>query len=128
MRTAALFFLVIVTGCATSAGDGANSTGGAKKSYSAKGQASYYADSLQGRKTASGESYDKKKLTAAHRELAFGTKVRVTNLANNETVTVRVNDRGPFAKERIIDVSRKAAETLDFVRQGHTDVRIEVID
>lgn len=128
MRMAVLFFLVIVTGCGASAGVTSSSTGGSERSYTAKGQASYYADSLQGRKTASGEPYDKHKLTAAHRKLAFGTKLRVTNLANGKTVTVRVNDRGPFTEGRILDVSRKAAESLDFVRQGHTDVRIQVID
>ena len=94
----------------------------------AKGGASYYADKFHGRTTANGEKYDKNKYTAAHRKLPFGTMVKVTNLANGKSVIVRVNDRGPFVKNRIIDVSRRAAHELDFIRQGVTKVKIEIID
>ena len=77
-----------------------------------KGVASYYADSLDGNSTASGEPYDKDALTAAHRTLEFGTKVKVTNLDTSQSVVVRINDRGPHVKTRVIDVSGAAAEAL----------------
>jgi len=91
------------------------------------GQASYYHDSLHGRTTASGEPYDRQALTAAHRQLPFGTVIQVTNLENGRSVQLRVNDRGPFVDGRIVDVSRRAAEVLDFVRDGVVDVRLEVL-
>jgi len=93
-----------------------------------KGKASYYADKFEGRLTASGVKYKHSKLTAAHRLLPFGTKVKVTNLANGKTVIVEINDRGPFVDGRIIDLSKSAAEKLDFVHAGIADVSIEVID
>jgi rare lipoprotein A len=77
--------------------------------------------------TASGELYDKDELTAAHREYSFGTLVRVTNLENGKSVVVRINDRGPHQKERIIDVSGRAARELDLIRMGVARVRIDVI-
>ncbi len=89
------------------------------------GEASYYAHQFHGRKTANGEIFDMNKLTAAHRNLPFGTKLRVTNLQNGKQVTVRVNDRGPFVKGRIIDVSYEAAKQLDMIRSGIADVTIE---
>jgi rare lipoprotein A len=89
------------------------------------GMASYYADSLDGNPTASGEPYDKDALTAAHRTLAFGTKVKVTNLGNDKTVVVRINDRGPHSKNRIIDVSGAAAQKLDLLDSGTAKVRID---
>jgi len=91
-----------------------------------EGKASYYHDSLHGNLTANGETYDRKALTAAHRTLPFGTEVRVTNLANGKTVLLRINDRGPFVRDRIIDVSRRAAELLGFIREGVVDIRLEV--
>lgn len=90
------------------------------------GSASYYHDSLAGRKTANGERYNPRAMTAAHRTLPFGTRLKVTNLANGRSVFVTVNDRGPYAKGRILDLSRAAAEKLGFIKQGHTRVRIEV--
>jgi rare lipoprotein A len=92
-----------------------------------KGVASYYHDSLQGNPTASGEPYDRNALTAAHRSLPFGTEILVRNLENGRTVRVRVNDRGPFVSGRIVDLSRRAAEELGFVRNGVADVAIEVV-
>lgn len=92
------------------------------------GKASFYADKFEGAPTASGEKYRHKKLTAAHKTLPFGTKVRVTNLGNNKTVEVVINDRGPYVEGRVIDVSKSAAEALDFVNQGLAQVKIEVID
>jgi rare lipoprotein A len=92
------------------------------------GKASYYADRFEGKPTASGEKYRHHKLTAAHKTLPFGTRVRVTNLANNAQVEVTINDRGPYVEDRIIDLSKSAAEKLGFLVQGLADVKIEVID
>ncbi|MDJ0861661.1 MAG: septal ring lytic transglycosylase RlpA family protein [Gammaproteobacteria bacterium] len=92
------------------------------------GKASYYAKRFQSRKTASGELYDRAKLTAAHRTLPFGTEVRVTNLANAKSVIVEVNDRGPFAKRRVIDLSRAAFASIAALDAGVIDVRLEVIE
>lgn len=90
-----------------------------------EGIASFYHDRFHGRRTASGEVYDRNELTAAHRYLPFGTYVRVTNLANGKRVVVRIDDRGPFRRGWIIDLSRKAAGQLDFIGRGITRVRIE---
>lgn len=92
--------------------------------YQTTGLASYYAHSLHGRKTASGEAYHKHKLTAAHRWLPFGTRLKVVNLTNGRDVEVRVNDRGPFVKGRIIDLSYAAAKQLGMVRQGVVRVKL----
>lgn len=91
------------------------------------GKASYYADKFQGRPTASGELYDRDKLTAAHRTLPFGTSCRVTNIANKKIVTVRINDRGPHVSGRIIDLSYRAMRLLDGIRAGEIDVMVEVL-
>jgi rare lipoprotein A len=92
-----------------------------------KGEASYYADSLHGKRTASGEPYNKNKLTAAHKTLSFGTRVRVTYLKTKKSVEVVINDRGPFYKKRLIDLSRKAAEQIGLIRAGHGKVKVEVL-
>jgi len=92
------------------------------------GKASFYADKFEGSPTASGEKYRASRLTAAHKTLPFGTKVRVTNLANNESVVVTINDRGPFVEGRIIDVSKSAAERLSFFNQGTAEVKLEIVD
>lgn len=92
------------------------------------GIASYYHDDLHGRTTASGEAYDRNAWTAAHRTLPFGTRVRVRNQANGRTVELTINDRGPFVEGRILDVSRRAAEALEFVDEGLTEVTVEVLD
>lgn len=89
------------------------------------GKASYYADKFDGRKTASGATFNQRKLTAAHKTLPFGTKVKVTNLANGKTVKVKVNDRGPFVEGRIIDLSKKAAEKIKMVNAGVIQVEIK---
>jgi len=91
-----------------------------------QGLASYYADSLQGNKTASGESYDRSAMTAAHRTLEFGTVVKVTYLKTGKSVTVTINDRGPHVKGRIIDLSGAAAEQLGLKEDGVGEVKIEV--
>lgn len=92
------------------------------------GKASFYADKFEGIQTASGEKYRHNKLTGAHKTLPFGTKVRITNLANDKTVEVTINDRGPYVEGRIIDLSRSAAEQLAFENYGLADVRLEIID
>ena len=92
-----------------------------------KGLASCYNDSFHGRKTASGEKYNKNKLTAAHKTLPFGTKVRVYNPANKKSVDVVINDRGPFIKGRIIELSRKAAQQINLIKTGVAQVEITVI-
>lgn len=80
---------------------------------------------FDGGKTASGETFHQNKLTAAHKKLPFGTIVKVTNLSNNKSVTVRINDRGPFVSGRIIDLSKAAAQQIDLVAAGVTKVKIE---
>ena len=92
------------------------------------GMASYYADKFHGRKTASGQPYDKDALTAAHPSLPFGTRLRVTCLDTDKTVEVVVTDRGPSRKKRIIDLSRAAAERLDMIRLGVARVKVEVLE
>jgi len=98
------------------------------QSYSQEGVASFYADKFEGRTTASGEKYKHNKLTAAHKTLPFGTIVRVINLENQKSVDVKINDRGPFVEGRIIDLSKSAAEQLDYVNKGLVKVKIEVIN
>src|SRR5262245_59571670 len=91
------------------------------------GVAAYYDSKFQGKRTASGRTYDQGELTAAHRTLPFGTRVRVTNLGNGRSVVVTVTDRGPFTRGRILDVSARAARELGFFRQGTARVRIDVL-
>lgn len=96
--------------------------------YKKNGHASYYADKFHGRRTASGEKFDMNKMTAAHKKLPFGTKIRVTNEANGKSVIVTVNDRGPFVKAREIDLSKKAFMAIaSNHRHGGMKVTIETI-
>jgi rare lipoprotein A len=104
-------FLLLVIGCSPK--------------ISEQGKASFYADSFQGKPTASGEVFKQNKRTAAHKTLPFGTKVKVTNLKNGKTVKVIINDRGPFVAGRIIDLSKKAAGKIDMKRDGVVEVRIK---
>ncbi|MGX7951757.1 septal ring lytic transglycosylase RlpA family protein [Tsuneonella sp. HG249] len=92
------------------------------------GVASYYADKFNGRRTASGESFSNAAMTAAHRSLPFGSKVRVTNPANGRSVVVRINDRGPFHGGRVIDLSRNAANQLGLVQRGSGRVELEILN
>ncbi len=96
--------------------------------YSEEGIASWYGPGFHGKKTASGERFNQNALTAAHKLLPFGTKLRVTNLSNGREVVVRINDRGPFSSRRIIDLSKKAAEKLGMLRSGTAKVRIAALD
>lgn len=89
--------------------------------------ASWYGHPYHGRTAASGETYDMEQLTAAHRTLPFGTLVRVVNLENSKTVDVRINDRGPFVDDRIIDLSHAAARSIDLIGPGTARVRVEVL-
>ena len=91
------------------------------------GQASWYGPGFDGRRTANGEVYNSNLLTAAHRSLPFGTKVRVTNMNNGRSVVVRINDRGPFSKGRIIDLSAGAARTINMINSGVAPVKVEVL-
>ena len=92
-----------------------------------EGVASYYGHELAGNRTASGERFDPAGLTAAHRSLPLGTKLRVTNQSNGDAVIVRVNDRGPFAKSRLIDLSLGAAREIGMVRTGTARVTVEIL-
>jgi rare lipoprotein A len=96
-------------------------------SYVETGISSWYGPGFHGRKTASGEIYDKNELTAAHRTLQMPSLVRVTHLDNGRSVIVRINDRGPFAKGRIIDVSQRAAELLGMIGTGTAKVKVELL-
>jgi rare lipoprotein A len=93
-----------------------------------QGKASFYGSEFNGRKTANGEIYDETALTAAHRTLPFGTVLRVTNLRNGLSVIVRVNDRGPFHPNRVIDLSKNAAEEIDLIQYGVTDIEAEILE
>jgi rare lipoprotein A len=98
-----------------------------EKHYAAIGLASWYGDAFHGRRTANGEVYDRDSISAAHPTLPLPSYARVTNLRNHYSMIVRVNDRGPFAAHRIMDVSRKTAEALDFCQRGTTRVKVEYI-
>lgn len=139
-RLAALSLAVLVWGCAHRAETGpAPRTAPAafEGSYEPaparaevqEGNATWYGAALAGRKTASGERFDPSQLTAAHRTLPFGTWVEVTRVDTGQSVRVRITDRGPFGHEdRIIDLSRAAAEVIDLVRKGVTRVQVRVVD
>jgi len=101
-----------------------NSTGLEKVQY---GVSSYYGPKFHGRKTANGEIFDMYKVSAAHRFLPLGTIIRVTNLDNRKTLKMRINDRGPFVNNRILDCSYGAALKLDFVEQGTANIKLVVI-
>jgi rare lipoprotein A len=116
----ALLLAGAVCGCAATRPDLAGGE-------SAVGLASYYAREHDGRRTASGEIFDMRAMTAAHRTLPFGTRVRVTNLENGRQAVVRINDRGPFRSGRIIDVSYAAARALGLIGSGVGRVRVDVL-
>jgi rare lipoprotein A len=107
----AAFFILCLSSCA--------------RKITETGKGSFYADKFHGRTTASGARFSQHKMTAAHRTLPFGTKVKVVNMANGRSVKVTINDRGPFAPGRIIDVSKKAAQKLGMVNAGVANVEIK---
>jgi rare lipoprotein A len=98
-----------------------------KTEYNQTGKASYYANKFNGRKTSSGEVFKQDLLTGAHKNLKFGTLVKVTNLSNDSTVIVKINDRLSQKSGSLIDLSLKAAQQLNFVRNGHAKVKVESI-
>jgi len=98
------------------------------RGYNETGSASYYGAKHQGKRTASGERFDMNSLTAAHRSLPFGTRLLVTNLGNDKSVEVRVNDRGPHTRGRLIDLSRQAAQQLGMLGAGVAQVRVQALN
>ena len=102
------------------------SCSGSRK-FTQVGKASYYSNKFQGKKMANGDRYRKGKLTAAHKTLPFGTKVKVTNQQNGKTVKVKITDRGPHVRGRIVDLSRAAANRIDMVEAGTVPVKLKVI-
>jgi rare lipoprotein A len=117
---------VLVTACASGRHATAPAASGGT-GYVEEGLASWYGEPYHGRPTASGPRYDMNEMTAAHRTLAFGTLVRVTNLENGRQAEVLINDRGPFVAGRIIDLSRAGAEAIDSLGVGVVKVRLEVV-
>jgi rare lipoprotein A len=116
---------LLLAGCA--APSLAMPTGWALLGWEQTGEASWYGEPYHGRRTSNGERYDMHRLTAAHPSLPFGTRVRVTNLDNGRSVEVRINDRGPFKRGRIVDVSFAAARSLGAVGPGVIPVRLRVV-
>jgi rare lipoprotein A len=98
------------------------------RGFTETGVASWYGPGFHGKTTANGERYNQNAMTAAHKLLPFNTRLRVTNLANGRSIVVRINDRGPFVADRVIDLSRRAAEQLDIVRSGTARVRLEALE
>ncbi|MGE8407129.1 MAG: septal ring lytic transglycosylase RlpA family protein [Pseudomonas sp.] len=113
----ALALFTLLAGCASHDID--------PRGYDETGSASFYGSRHHGKRTASGEPFDQHALTAAHRSLPFGTRVQVTNLKNQRSVVVRINDRGPHTRGRLIDLSRAAAQRLDMIRSGTARVRVQ---
>jgi rare lipoprotein A len=122
--TLILFMLFLLQACSTVPTRESSHWSG----YVQSGKASFYASKFQSRKTASGERFDQNRKTAAHKKLPFGSKVKVTNIANGKTVVVKINDRGPFVKGRIIDLSLSAFRQIGNPAQGVLKVKIEVIN
>ncbi|MDP9267891.1 MAG: septal ring lytic transglycosylase RlpA family protein [Acidobacteriota bacterium] len=122
----ATLFLVAIT-AAEPVSRGFSSAVSTPKPYQI-GRASWYGKQFHGRSTASGEPYDMFQFTAAHRQLPLGTWVRVTNLRNGRSITVRVNDRGPYVGNRIIDLSYGAAQMLELRARGTEKVRIDIVN
>ena len=128
-------FFIVSCGSSISYGDYVDTTGWSRKQIepiknhpkTQIGIASYYGKKFHKKRSANGEIFNMYKVSAAHKSYPLGTKVRVTNLKNGKSIKLIINDRGPFVKGRIIDLSYKAARKLDFVNQGTTKVRIDVI-
>lgn len=115
---------VILTACSTAP----NKINSQQSDISERGKASFYADKYHGRTTASGERFSQRAATAAHLKLPFGTRVNVTNIANNKSVVVKINDRGPYIRGRIIDLSKAMFEKIADPKVGVIDVTVTVID
>ena len=122
----------LLAGCGTGSPRFTSAAGAASamdsSGYQLDGIASYYADEFQGRKTANGETYDMNDLTAAHRTLPFGTRVKVVHRETGRSVVVRINDRGPFKDDRVIDLSLGAAKQLGLIANGTGAVILEILE
>lgn len=129
LNSMAFLTIIVWMGCTPAPRYVSHSTRGedAGQAEGMTGVASYYGKGFHGRKTANGEVFDMHELTAAHRTLPFNTIVKVTNLTNKKTVKVRINDRGPFVKNRIIDLSYGAAKKIDMIGSGTAKVRLEIL-
>ncbi len=131
-RSSVLFLsaTLFLQGCSLAGGSGTPppTPGDSRPGWTQTGIASWYGEPYHGRTTASGEEYDMNQLTCAHRTLPFGTRIRVQNLENGRSVTVRVTDRGPWIEGRIVDVSRRAAQELEMIGAGLARVRITVLE
>jgi rare lipoprotein A len=125
---AASFLSLFAAGCGSGSPRFAGREEASVTGSQLEGIASYYADEFHGRTTANGETYDMNALTAAHKTLPFNTRVRVTNHENGKSVVVRINDRGPFKGDRIIDLSLAAAKAIDMIQHGTAAVTIDVME
>lgn len=121
-----LFLLVLIASCSSSKETTKHNNVEGKLIET--GDASWYGPNFHGRQTANGETFNQYDLTAAHRTLPFNSIVKVINKRNNKSVIVRINDRGPYAKSRIIDLSRKAAENIDMINSGHARVELYLLN
>ena len=121
-----IYFLVAAV-CISLYSCAGSKAGFGERGYSEEGKASYYSRKLQGRKMANGEPYKRHKLTAAHKTLPMGTRVKVTNTATNKSVKVKITDRGPFVRGRIVDLSEAAAKRLGYIDAGIAPVKMKVI-
>ncbi|WP_112713255.1 septal ring lytic transglycosylase RlpA family protein [Moritella yayanosii] len=134
MKKLSLIFTIVVLSMLTACSSTSTSTTGSPKtiayarSHDLVGQASWYGKRFHGKLTASGETYNMRAYTAAHKTLPFGTVVKVINTTNNKSVEVKINDRGPFVRGRVIDLSQKAFEQMGSTNQGVVPVRIEILD
>lgn len=120
--------VAMLVGCATPRWPGSSQPSTAAGQHIGSGKASYYGNKHHNKRTANGERFNQRALTAAHRSLPFGSKVKVTNTHNGKSVIVRVNDRGPFVRGRIIDLSKAAFEQIGSTRSGIIQVRLERLD
>ncbi|MGY0615562.1 septal ring lytic transglycosylase RlpA family protein [Vibrio sp. FJH11] len=132
MKRLNLIFIVsilnLLVGCSSTSTINDEETKAYSKLHQLVGQASWYSPKFHGKRTASGERYNKRAYTAAHKSLPFGTIVRVTNTDNAKKVDVKINDRGPFVKGRVIDLSQKAFEQIGNIKEGVAPIKIEIID
>lgn len=127
LLSVALCFSFVTVGCSSTASKAKTYNTFKKQKFAKNGVASYYAHRFHGRLTANGERFNMNAMTAAHKKLKFGTRLRVTNKANGRSVIVRINDRGPYVGRRIIDVSLAAAKKLGMVKRGVANVKLEVV-
>lgn len=128
LRIVLLSLTILFAGCANREPYSSPMSPAAVHGYQDSGLASYYAKRHAGRRTASGERYNPSEMTAAHRTLPFGTRVEVTNLSNGKRAVVRINDRGPHVRGRIIDLSRNAASSIGLISDGVAKVQIRALD